>query len=281
MDAANIKARRLQADQDMIESLTARGLRSDREAVEEEELDEHPLLASTSVMHYLSSPSGADDFPGYNQKVARWGRVLGEQAAVVETGRVPFYFDVHKYLSSMAIFEYIWRGREAFTEMIIEKANQDVIGYWFKPAMALAVEGLMALCVATKGGIMLCEDPSLQNTVIFRYEEVDRADSRFSRVCQMIQEQFLVPTFFMHDFDPSHVEKIRRRFPASRIVGICCPAVDVEKKCLAILKARKHDQDQPQASRSGNKYGSDWSNSDQPTSAASGGKRKGQAEQKK
>ena len=124
MDAANVKARRLQADQDMIESLTARGTRLDREAVEEEELDEHPLLAGTSVMHYLSSPSGADDFPGYNQKVARWGKLLGEQATSVEPGRVPFYFDVHKYLSSMAIFEYIWRGREAFTEVMIAQANQ-------------------------------------------------------------------------------------------------------------------------------------------------------------
>ena len=153
-----------------------------------------------------------------------------------------------------------------------------MIGYWFKPAMSLAVEGLMALCVATKGGVMLCEDPSLRNTVIFRYAEIDMPDSRFSAVCQMIQEQFLVPTFFMHDFDPSDVEKIRKRFPSSRIVGICCPAPDVEQKCLAILKARKPDQGQAQRS-TGNKYGSDWSNSEQPTSAA--GKRKGQAEQKK
>lgn len=139
--------------------------------------------------------------------------------------------------------------------------HQDVIGYWFKPALSIAVEGLIALCVSTRGGMMLCEDPGIRNTVIFRYAEVDMPDSRFANVCQMIKDQFIVPTFFLYDFDPLDIEKLRKRFPSSRIVGICCPSPEVEGQCLGILLSRQVGADKTTASgqpRQPSKYGSDW-----------------------
>ena len=63
-------------------------------------------------------------------------------------------------------------------------------------------------------------------------------DSRFSAACQTLQDQFIVPVFYLYDFTPEDLEKIRKRFPLSRIIGIACPAPTVEKACLAILKTR-------------------------------------------
>jgi|WetSurMetagenome_2_1015567.scaffolds.fasta_scaffold00274_20 hypothetical protein len=262
MDATNnnyVERRRL-ADKDMLESLVARCARADRDNVEEEELDEHPLLAGTSAMHYLSSPSGVEDFPGYNERVARWMEAVGKQVKDVEPGRAPFYFDVHKQLSSTAIFEYIWRGREAFIEKVIAHANQDVIGYWFKPGMSLALEGLLGLCACTKGGLMLSDDPNLRHTVVFSYKEIEDKQSRFAAVCQAIQDQFLVPTFFLYDFSPIALEKIRARFPTSRIIGIVCPAPNVEQMCMGILKRRQQigqvaKDAQANSARHASKYG--------------------------
>lgn len=108
---------------------------------------------------------------------------------------------------------------------------------------------------------MLCEDPGLRNVCIFRYAEVDLPDSRFTGVCQMIKDQFIVPTFFLYDFDPLDIEKLRKRFPTSRIIGICCPGTEVEGQCLGVLLARQAGDTKPKAAeapRKPSKYGTDW-----------------------
>jgi len=124
---------------------------------------------------------------------------------------------------------------------------------------------LLSLCVVTTGGVMLCDEAGLNHTVIFKYAEMDNAASRLSGVFQMIENQYVVPTFFLHKFEPHHVEKIRKRFPTAHIIGVTCPSIDVETKCLALLKKRLAPRD-PQnqmpsqdelAERHRNKYGDD------------------------
>jgi len=238
MEASKYMQRRRLADEDMVANLESRCKRTDRANVEEEELDEHPLLAGTSVMHYMRMPHGTDDFPEFNEKFGAASKLLGEASARLEPGHSPFYFDAHKYLISACAFEYIWAGRAAFIELMIAHANQDTIGYWYKESLSLAQEMLLSLCVVTTGGVMLCDEPGLNHTVIFKYAELDNAGSRLSGVFQMIENQYVVPTFFLHKFEPHQLEKIRKRFPTAHIIGVTCPSIDVESKCLALLKKR-------------------------------------------
>ena len=121
---------------------------------------------------------------------------------------------------------------------------------------------------------MLCDIAGIQHTVVFNYAEIGVKDSRFAAVSQMIQDQFLEPTFFLLDFTPTHVETLHRRFPRSRIVGITCPAVDVEAQCLSMLRVRpllaaaagSTQQQKPDADkRHKSKYGEDWLDSDSPS----------------
>jgi len=231
--------RRRLADQAMIENLEERCKRKNRQEVADEELEEHPLLAATSVMHYLGCSRGPEDFPGYTEHMAECARVLGKASAEVEPGRTPFLFDSPKYLLAAHTFAYIMRGREAFSEMVIKHANQDVIGYWYREALGLAQELLLGLCVNTRGGIMLSDEEGFNNTVIFNYAEIADNTSRFWKVCDVIQKQFLVPTFFLMEFTPAQLEMLLVLFPSAHIIAITCPARDVEKQCLAILKARK------------------------------------------
>jgi len=159
MDRKNYIEQRRQADQAMIDNLETRCGRKDRTQVEEEELDEHPLLAGTSCMHYLSSPSGPTDLPDVSRKLLEWSEALGgQQARMTEPGRSLFMFDQHKYLYSMGFYEYVWKGREAFAYQVISTAPNDVVGYWFRPGMAIALEGMMSLCSSTKGGLLLNEE---------------------------------------------------------------------------------------------------------------------------
>ena len=121
---ANVVARRKQADVDMIVSLKARCAREDRANVEEEELDEHPLLAGTSIMHYVSAPMPQTIMAESAPQVAAWTKTLGEHMGKVEAGRAPFHFDAQKYISSMAFFKYVWAGREAFAQLVIDQADK-------------------------------------------------------------------------------------------------------------------------------------------------------------
>jgi hypothetical protein len=226
-------------DEDMIANLEERCKRKDRDNVEEEELDNHPLLAATSVMHYLSAPRGPEDLPGFEQRLANASRLLGKASAEVPPGRGPFLFDAPKYVLAASGFEHMWRGREAFADMVVTHANLDVFGYWYRDALSLAQELLCGLAVNTRGGMMLSEEEGINHTVIFRYAEISDKTSRFWKVCGVLAQQFMVPTFFLHNFIPAHLERLLKLFPSAHFVGLTCPAVDVEQQCLAILKARK------------------------------------------
>jgi hypothetical protein len=267
-NAAKYAARRRVADHAMIENLKTRCARIDRAAVEEEELKEHPLLAGTSVMHYLSAPSGPHDFVGYKQKLDDWNRAMTEHAASIEEGaRAPFIFDVHKHVTSMKAFEYIWAAREAFSELIIHEAGHDLIGYWYRASLSLMQEALLGFATTTKGGILLWDAPTVEHTLVFGYAQLDEPRSRLAAVFKLLEGQYLAPTFYLMEFEPHHVEKIRARFPTSRIIGVTCPAPDVEATCLALLEKRQAAASasaggaaapEDPAERHRAKYGEDW-----------------------
>jgi hypothetical protein len=240
----------MDADPDgaMLALLETRAKRPDRQAVEQEELDEYPLLAGTSMMHYISHPDGPEDFPGFDERVAQWGTWIRDGIPLArEHRRSPFIVDYYSLLASRAKFERMMRLQSSFMDAVLSSPHLDIMGYWMTGAPAR--DTLMALCIHTRpAGIMLCPvlDPDKSNfPFVFAYADFDAGSSsssssaaRLSATLVNLGDMRLQPVFYLLDFCPAHVYKVRARFPYARIVAIATPSPTAEAECLHLLRNR-------------------------------------------
>jgi len=226
------------ADEGMLEDLERRCVRTDRAAVAEEVLDEHPLLAGRSFMHYVEAPRSADDFPGLLERKERWARWLEEGQREARTQRrLGFGLNHDAMLSVLAQHERLNRLQFEFMELVAKRPNTDIIGYWVRNGPA--ADTLMALCAHTRPqGVMLAPELLGKQPFVFLYSELENAQSRLAGVIQSILEHGFDPVFYLYNFTPALLYRVHHLHPRSRIIGITTPEPNVENQCLALLKAK-------------------------------------------
>jgi len=225
----------------MLPLLEARALRKDRKAVEEEELEEHPLLPN-SVMHYLSFPHGREDFPGLDERMDQWDAWLqkGQQEAKAE-GKWGFNMDHRLLLPVLATQERMQRYQMDFMELVVSKPNQHIVGYWIQAGQRHARDAMMCMCAHTRPqGIYLEENAECIDgrPFVFSYAELDVPDGQLLGVISRIREFGLQPVFYLMYPSVAKLLIIHTRFPEARIIAIVTPSPTVEAQCLEVLRAK-------------------------------------------
>jgi hypothetical protein len=218
----------------MLANLEDRAKRPDRENLAKETLDEYPLLAGTSMMHYIEEPDGPDDFPGFDARVQEWGDCILKGVPVArDHGREPFVPDYYNMLSGIFRYERICRLQRGFMDLVVKHTHLDIIGRW--QSGTPAYDTLAAFCAHSPPiGMLLMPVPRRRLPFEYLYSELDLPDSRLLEAIRRLRNH--QPIFYLLDFSPSDIFKIRRLYPRARIVGIAQYDPLAEAQCLALLK---------------------------------------------
>lgn len=229
--------------QETLDMLEARIARTDRAAVEQETLDEHPLLPG-SLMHYLDFPNGMNDFPGLDERMERWRSNLAKGLAeAARNGRRGFNIDYANVLPVLASQERVHNAQMHFMDVVACNPNKDVVGYWFQPAMRQASDALLTLCANSQPqGFYVDNEPANTRGMpfAFTYADLDseEEEGRFATRMTGAKSFGLDPVFYMIQPRVAQLLKIRTRWPRARIVAIATPAKDVDLQCAQVLRAK-------------------------------------------
>ena len=214
--------------------------RAEANRVDEEEWEEYPLLAGTSVMHYFSAPSSREDFPGYAERLEQW-KVWNYQG-----------FERHAFNQYSSLFNFVEilniisehrrreQGQVDFTELVFRTTldNKHVIGYWYQGADRHKTLDL--LCSRTRNGKVLTRKPHPDIPFHHDYAELSDAKSRL----HLAEKNGGIPVIFMMDFAPRDIQIVAAKFLKSRIVGITVPGPAAEAEITKILGARNKVREQ-------------------------------------
>lgn len=210
--------------------------------VDEEEMESHPLLPHTSLLHYFSAPATQDDFPGYKDTLVRWQKMAERGFEETRRKPCPVLINYVELLNINVEQERQWRGQNAFTELVMAHPTKDIIGYWYQGGPRLRT--LDILCSRTAYARMLTRQPHPQLEFHHRYEELTKKDSRLAACIQQYRyEGKDVSHFYMVDFTPADVFKVRTHYPHARIIGITVPGPTTEAEIVKILVTRQKMKD--------------------------------------
>lgn len=253
---------------EMLEERLRKLSQGNMKEVDEEEIHEYPLLAGNSIMHFYSSPTGPEDFPGSGEREKRW-QELAEHSTIetddpTRNHRAPQIFAAEKLSSIHSIQERHWAAQLEFIEEVLQNPKKHVIGYW--SSQGQKARTLDTLCTCNKYAAVMTRNPIPQIGFHCDYKSLwekvleepsnltDKFDQimcarknikpepkkanldKFDELCK--KHGGRLATVYLLDFSPMDLELVRLTYPEVRIVGLTTPGVADEAAQLQILRIR-------------------------------------------